>query len=189
MTKVALVLVAVCAPAIAAADPDHEGLYFRIGVGPGFALGTLHSAMPDSTSKGVDISTELAVGMTVRSGLVIGVGTFPMVVPSPSYDGVDAGGQHVSATGPFADYYLHPAHGLHFQGGLLFGAGYIAGSGMRDGKIGLGYGATAGAGYDVAVTDRWTVGGLARVTAYHLYNVADDIRLVSPSLLLTATFH
>jgi len=189
MTKLALVLAIVCGSRVAAADPDHDGLYFRIGVGPGFALGTLHSAMPDSTSKGVDISTELAVGVTIRSGLVLGVGTFPMVVPSPSYDGVDAGGQHVSATGPFVDYYLQPAHGLHFQGGLLFGAGYIAGSGMRDGKIGLGYGATAGAGYDVAVTERWTIGGLARVTAYHLYNVADDIRLVSPSLLVTATFH
>src|ERR1051326_4947668 len=112
MTKLAFALAVALAPATAAAD--HDGLYFRIGVGPGFALGTLHSDMPDSTSKGVDISTELAVGMTIRPGLVLGVGTFPMVVPSPSYDGVDAGGQHVSATGPFADYYLEPAHGLHF---------------------------------------------------------------------------
>src|SRR5215467_7721355 len=106
--KLALFVAAVvCAPAIAAAD--HDGFYVRIGAGPGFALGTLHSGMPDSTSKGVDVSTELAVGMSFPNGLVIGVGTFPMVVPSPSYDGIDAGGQHVSATGPFVDYYT--SHG------------------------------------------------------------------------------
>jgi hypothetical protein len=186
MAKLAFLVAIVLAPGLVHADSK---LYFRVGAGPGFALATLYGAMPDNTSHGIDISTELAVGYSLRPGLVIGAGTFPMIVPSPSYDGVDAGGQHVSATGPFVDYYLDPAHGLHFQGGVLFGAGYIAGSAMREGKFGFGYGATAGAGYDFSVADRWSVGGLARVTAYHLYNVGDDIRLVSPSLLLTATYH
>jgi len=173
----------------AAADP-HDGLYVRIGVGPGYALATLYSSAPDNASHGIDVSTELAVGTTIRRGLVIGVGTFPMVVPSPTYDMVDAGGQHISATGPFASYYLDPARGgFHVQGGILFSAGYVSGSDQRASHIGFGYGATAGAGYDVYIADRWSIGGLARVTAYHLYNVDNDMHLVSPSLLLTATYH
>ena len=47
-----------------------------------------------------------------------------MVVPSPNYDVMDAGGQHVSATGAFVDYYPNPRKGLHVQGGLLFALGY-----------------------------------------------------------------
>lgn len=180
-------LVLLCVVHAAAAEPRrHDGFYFRIGLGPGYAIATLHSTMPDSDSHGIDISTELAVGTTIRPGLVIGGGTFPMVVPSPSYDGVDAGGQHVSATGPFVDYYLDPAKGLHVQGGLLFSAGYLDG---RGGHVGVGYGATLGAGYDMFVADEWSLGALVRVTAYHLYGVDDDMRLASPSLLLTATYH
>ncbi len=83
-----------------------------------------------------------------------------MVAPGPDYDGVDAGGQHVSGTGPFVDYYLDPAGGLHLQAGLLFAAGYLDGSGERPGKVGLGFGGMAGVGYDLFVADEWSLGGL-----------------------------
>jgi hypothetical protein len=39
------------------------------------------------------------------------------------------------------------------------------------------------------VTDEWSLGALARLTAYRLFDVDDEIRLLSPSLLLTATFN
>jgi hypothetical protein len=60
---------------------------------------------------------------------------------------------------------------------------------VRGSKVGFGYGATLGAGHDWFVSPEWSLGALLRVTAYHLYGVDDDVRLVSPSLLLTATFH
>jgi len=46
----------------------------------------------------------------------------------------------------------------------------------------------AGAGYDHHVSAKWSLGGLARVVAYRLYGVEDSIRLMSPSLLVTATY-
>ena len=46
-----------------------------------------------------------------------------LVMPSPTYDGVNAGGQHVSATGPFVDWYPSPTGGWHLRAGLLFAAG------------------------------------------------------------------
>ncbi len=176
-------------PRAAAAEPrHHDGFYLRLGVGPGYALGTLASDAGDGDSTGVNVSTQLAIGWTVRPGLVVGGGTFPMVVPSPSYDGMDAGGQHVSATGAFVDWYPDPRKGLHVQGGLLFALGYLDG-GERDAHVGAGYGGTIGVGYDVFVTDEWSVGAIARATAYRLYGVDDSIRLVSPALLISLVRH
>jgi hypothetical protein len=180
---------ALCAPALADADPrTHDGFYLRLAVGPGYTFGTLFSAGPDSASTGADVSTQLAIGWTPRPGLVVGAGTFPMVTPSPSYDHVDAGGQHVSATGPFVDYYPDPRTGFHVQGGVLLAAGYLDG-GARSGHLGVGYGATAGVGYEWFVGDEWSLGAIARVTAYRLYQVDDSIRLAAPALLFAATWH
>jgi hypothetical protein len=189
MTGMRSILVLLVLTSVAAAEPRrHEGIYARVGVGPGFALATLFSSAPDDASNGADVSSELSLGWAVRPGLILGGGTFPMVVPKPDYDGMDAGGQHVSATGPFVDYYLHPTGGLHAQGAVLFSAGYLDGSSDRDSHIGFGYGAMAGVGYDRYVSSRWSLGALFRVTAYRLYGVDDEIRLVSPSLLFTATY-
>ncbi|MEZ4362774.1 MAG: hypothetical protein R3B48_21465 [Kofleriaceae bacterium] len=171
-----------------AAPRTHDELYLRAGLGGGVALGALASPGGDSDSRGANVATELAVGWTFRPGLVLGVGTFPMVAPGPSYSAVDAGGQHTSATGPFVDYYFDPRGGLHAQGGLLFAAGYLDG-GEREGVVGLGYGAMVGVGYDAFVTDQWSVGGLARVTASRLEGVDDHLSLASPSLLVTVTYH
>lgn len=181
--------VALLSPGAASAEPrHHDGFYFRVGVGPGYALGTLSSAAGDGDSTGANVSTQLAVGWTVRPGLVVGGATFPMVVPAPSYDGMDAGGQHVSATGPFVDYYPSPKRGLHVQGGLLFAVGYLDG-GEREAHVGAGYGGTIGVGYDVFVTGEWSVGAIARATVYGLYGVDDSIRLVSPALLVSLVRH
>jgi hypothetical protein len=183
-----LLLLLAAAARHAAAEPRrHDGFYLRLGAGGGYALGTLSTAS-DSDSQGPNVASELAIGYAIRPGLVVGGGTFPMVVPSPSYDGIDAGGQHVSGTGLFADYYLDPAGGLHLQAALLFAAGYLDG-GQREGKVGVGYGGMLGAGYDLFVSDEWSLGALARLTVYGLFGVDDRIRLVSPSLLFTATFN
>lgn len=180
-------IVAASPGAAASAPRTHDGFYARAGVGAGYAMGAL-DAPADSDSTGVNVATELGIGWTLRPGLVVGLGTFPMVVPAPSYDGIDAGGQHTSATGPFVDYYLDPRRGLHLQGGALVAAGYLDG-GDREGEVGIGYGAMLGAGYDVFVADEWSLGGLLRATAIRLHGVDDTFRLASPSLLVTLTYH
>ena len=81
-----------------------------------------------------------------------------------------------------------PGGGLHFQGGLLVTVGYLDGSDQRDGQVGVGYGAMAGAGFDHYVSANWSLGGSLRVVAYRLYGVDDSIRMVSPSALVTLTY-
>jgi hypothetical protein len=191
-TAIAL-LVTVATVAISApshADPrTHDGIYFRVAVGPGYTLGHLDiAAGGGGNSSGVSVSTQVAIGWTVRPGLVVGAGTFPMVTPSPSYDGVDAGGQHVSATGPFVDYYLDPRGGLHAHAGVLLAAGYLDGGG-RESQIGVGVGATLGVGYDAFVADQWSLGAIARITAYQLFGVEDRARMTAPAVLLTLVYH
>lgn len=188
--RIVLPIVAVLAwSTTAGAEPRrHDGFYARFGIGPGYAIAELNAPGETSASGGVDVSTEIALGWTIRPRLVLGGGTFPMVVPAPSYDGVDAGGQHVSATGPFVTWYANESGGLHLQGGILFAAGYLDG-GTREAHTGFGVGAMIGAGWDRFIADQWSVGGLVRITAYHLYGVDDDIGLLSPALLLTLTCH
>jgi hypothetical protein len=180
------VLLALTAP-VAAEPRTHDGVYLRLGVGPNFASGTLDTAA-DSSTDGFGVATQLAIGWTVRRGLVVGVGTFPMVNPAPSYDGIAAGGQHISATGPFVDYYVDPRKGLHVQAGLLLAVGYLDG-GDREGNVGAGVAGTAGVGYEVFVSDEWSLGGVVRVTAYQLFGVDESIRLFAPAALLTLTRH
>ncbi len=178
-----------CAPVTARSEPrTRDGVQIRLAIGPGYAIGTLDTAAADSESSGVGVATQLAIGWTVRPGLVLGVGTFPGVTLGPDYDGVDAGGQHVSATGPFADCYLSTTGGAHAFAGALFTAGYLDG-GDRDGALGFGWGATAGVGYDRFVADEWSVGALARVTAYSLHGVDDSIGLLVPAVLVSVTRH
>jgi hypothetical protein len=187
-TILALAAVAWLGGAATAAPRTHDGLYLRFAVGPGYTLGALDAPGGESDSSGAAVSTQIAVGWTARPGLVIGAGTFPAVTPGPSYEGGDAGGQHVSATGPFVDYYLSPTRGLHGFAGVLFAAGYLDG-GEREGHVGFGWGATAGIGYDHFISDEWSLGGIARVTLYQLYGVDDAIRLITPAALITLTRH
>jgi hypothetical protein len=200
MRRVSLRRVSVLAPMLpllvvlgraapAAAEPRlHDGFYLRLGGGAGFAASKLFTTV-DSNATGFESATELAAGYAVRPGLIVGGGLYPMIAIKPSYDGVSAGDQHVSGTGPFVDYYLHPSGGVHVQGGLLFAAGYLDGSPAHPARVGFGYGAMAGVGSDLFVSNEWSVGGLLRVTAYRLYGVDDSIRIAAFSLLATATFN
>lgn len=150
MRAAALLALVLATATTAAAEPrTHDGVYLRFGVGAGYPIATFAPAQgAESDASGLGVSTELAAGITVRSRLVIGGGTFPMVSPSPSYDGMDPGGQHVSGTGPFVAYWLDARGGLQLQGGLLFAAGYLDGSDSRESHVGFGYGGMAGVGYD-----------------------------------------
>lgn len=193
---VASTLTSLASPARADGPRQHHGLYLRVGLGPGLALGTAHpDAGPRGAVRGPAVSTELAVGVTVRPGLVVGAGTFPMIAIGPSYDGTDVGSHHVSATGPFVDYYVDPQRGLHVQGGVLLAAGYRGGTDAVGAAFGLGLGASVGVGYDRWVGRRLSVGALARVTHYRLGLSGDDagadgtVALTAPSLLLTLTFN
>lgn len=178
-----MLLGGLAAPAPARAD----GITVRLGVGPGFAAGEHDVGDAGDTGGGVAANTELAIGTRVTPRLIAGVGTFPMVVPAPSYDDRDAGGHHVSATGPFVDFYVRPPRGAHVQAAALVVAGYHEAQDGHDGAVGFGAGAMLGAGYDLRLGARWNVGPLARATYYHWSGGDYTFDLVSTAVLIAFT--
>jgi len=180
-----LALVALSLPSAAHAG----GLTVRLGLGPGYAAGSHDVDGAAASGGGIAVNTELAIGTVLRPGLIVGGGTFPMVVPSPTYADQDAGGHHISATGPFVDYYPRPPHGLHVEGGLLFVAGYHEAQMSHTSAIGIGAGATAGVGYDLRLGARWNLGPLVRATYYHWSGGDYDFDLVTTAALIALTRH
>lgn len=180
---------------------EHDGLYVRAGAGPGYATGGARSSQSDVTASltGVAISTELAVGTTIGRGLVVGGGVYPGIIPSPRFrvgDGPSGpgGGYHVSALGPFVDFYFDPKGETHVQGALLFSAGYIEGTAGGESATGFGLGGMLGVGYEFWVSDKLSVGPLLRATYYRLWASSSDTSKASshnlfvPSLLLAVTY-
>lgn len=180
----------------------HDGFYARLGAGPGYVLGKSEPDQGTGTQDigGFALSTELAFGGTISPGLVIGGGSYSMVVPGPTYSSdagpdVDVGTHHVSGFGPFVDYYVDPRRGLHFQAALLLSGVYIQKKDQQESASGFGFGAMAGAGYELWVGHEWSIGPLLRVTLYNNAIEGSDsggkatLRLFVPSLLFGATYH
>ena len=178
----------VCWVTVASAEPREPGLQFRVGLGTGYATGTF---TPDGSIDvtGVPVSTEISIGTTIGSGLVIGGGTFSMIVPSPSYGGVSSGANHISGTGPFIDYFFDARRRVHLQAALLFTAGYLQGKDGAASTTGFGFGGEVGVGYDIPISDAWSVGPIVRVVYYELFPDSATFDLVVPSALVAFTYH
>lgn len=180
------------------AEPrEHAGLHVRVGVGTGYATGSssLDDVNLSADVSGVPVSTEISIGTTIAPGLVLGGGTFSMILPAPSYGGMTSGANHISGTGPFVDYYVDPRHGLHAQAALLATAGYLQGKDGGESSTGFGIGGELGIGYEWWLSESWSIGPIARVTYYRLYASSSDtstsstLGLVVPSVLVGITYH
>ncbi len=180
----------------------HDGLYLRLGIGPGYAFGKneLDDANVKADVKGFAVSTELAIGGTLAPGLVLGVGSYSMVVPSPTYSSdtgpdVDVGTHHVSGLGPFIDYYFDPHGGAHAELGLLLSAIYIQKKDQQEAASGAGFGAVLGGGYEFWIGEQWSMGPVFRIATYRDKvegsdtNVKSTLSLWAPSVLFGATYH
>ena len=143
------------------------------------------------------------MGGTVIPGLVLGGGSYGAGIFAPTYEddeSLDAGLLTISTLGPFADYYLDPAGGLHVQAAILFATVAQAKGGdelgqVREDSSGSGFGLMLGAGYEIWIGEQWSVGALARVTYVSASLEGEDSELeydfsaFVPALLATFTYH
>jgi hypothetical protein len=186
----------------------HDGFYFRAGLGAAFiADGNVRTpvAGPLVNMGGGAVAVELAFGGTLANGLVLGGGIYGASIPTPSYSAagksVDGGAAVISTVGPFADWYIDPTWGLHFQASIGY-AVISAGEGSdpslkfppKD-QSGGGYSLLAGAGYEWWVGDQLSFGVLARL---HYVNgsvkgsgdsASSDVWVLMPAILATLTYH
>jgi hypothetical protein len=180
----------------------HDGFYLRLGAGFGGVGGssTPDAGGPSTSMKGGTISSEIALGGTVAPGLVFGGGVYSMIVPSPKYtpDGgteVDAGAHHIAGFGPMIDWYFDPTKGGHLQAGLLLATGVVSQKDNTPGAKGFGGALMIGGGYEFWVGEQWSIGPLARITAYRIGMKTDDLDIkytlgmVNLAILFAATYH
>ena len=200
-----LFVLSLSAGAIANGRPEvyiHDGFYARLGAGPGYVFG---ASEPDRSGasasvSGFALSSEFAFGGTLAAGLVLGGGSFSMVVPSPKYAAdagpdLDVGTHHVSGVGPFVDYYFDQRNGAHVQAALLLSGVFVQEKGALESASGFGFGAMLGGGYEAWVSHEWSIGPILRVTVYNDALEGSDsgakatLRMFVPSLLFGATYH
>jgi hypothetical protein len=197
----------------------HDGLYLRFagglgamsdgvdGTGSALSRGSVTGENNFSgTASGFAFATEVAIGFTPVSSLVIGAGVYTVTAPSPESDesGV-AGGYDFALTqmelfALFGDFYVNRESGLHFQaGGGLCAIIMGQGTGKDEGPTthahtAVGPGLMLGGGYEWWIADQWGAGVLGR--ALYGWSSGSDPKGVSWehgtlgwSLLASATFH
>ncbi len=190
------------APAAATARPGvrrHDGFYMRLGVGAAALAGEVGAV----ELGGAGLATEFALGGTVAPGLVVGGGSYPVFVPTTSYEFAtgekqDGDGTTVALIGPFVDYYINPAGGLHVQGSLGLNSSALKAPSELE-QSGVGLGLMLGVGYEWWVGEQWSMGVLGRLTttASHevegkvdgLLTVKNDASFTTFGLLATFTYH
>ncbi len=197
----------------------HGGFYLRLGGGLGYGSDGMESdegRFEDFTTgepiafsgraSGVAPATEIAIGFTPLSGLVIAGGVYTASIVSSSASSVKTAPNkyefNISQLALFAaalDFYVDPNSGFHVQAG--FGVGtFVAGQGSASGgpearaHTAVGPGLMLGVGYEWFVADEWSLGIGGRV----LYawtegrdpaGITWQHRTIAPSFMLTATYH
>jgi hypothetical protein len=201
-----------------AAPHARDGFYLQLatGIGAPQFSSTAHNPYFNPAldyadhRSGPSLNGSLFLGVPLAPGLALGVGGLVAAVWSSAPDRTengqrvtweDGGGPYIqtlAAAGPFVDYYPSARFGWHVQalvGYATLGQGDVNTS--APGGVGL----MAGVGQDWWISERWSVGFLARVlyASTRLSTVPDPDgiggapsehdTLISPSLEVSFTFH
>ncbi len=174
--------------------PVHDaGLHVRFAMGGayasfGVAMDPESDLTPDTSVSGGAVGGMLLLGWTLADGLAVGAGMsgFHVFSPTVTLDDKELDGDFDAVagavTGPYAEWYLDPAGGLHLLGQL--GLATLQDADQQTDDLATGFGVTVGVGYDVYVGDKLSVGGLARL---QYLSVSVDHQLIDAKLESTYT--
>lgn len=178
-----------------AAPRTHDGFYLQLDVGLGYLSSSAEFGPITQTLSGVTVPSALLLGGTVGP-VVIGGGLFSDYAPSPSLSNEGGGSatpddisMYLVGLGVFADYYVDPHGGLHFQpfvgwGGLETTVGGNAGGSDPTGLV-----LAFGGGYDWWVSDEWSIGVMGRIAYAPLKLNDTSYSTIAPAVLATFTMH
>lgn len=196
-----------------------DGLYLRLGAGLGIARDSAEakderfetepgsSGRYDGTAGGLAAVSEVALGYSLKPGIVLGAGIYTATIPSSSAEAAvndlppyDFSLSQLELFAVLVDVYPDPNGGLHVQGALGVSA-FIAGQADTNeperstrAHTAVGWGAMLGVGYEWWVADQWALGVLGRVqygtgSGTDPESVDWDHGVWAPAALITATHH
>lgn len=172
----------------------HDGFYLHLNAGLGYLSTSAEYRGSEASYSGVTIPSAIYLGGTVGP-VAIGGGIFADYAFSPSEEinGTSTERDDVSLTllgiGMFADYYVDPHGGLHFQPFVGWGGLEATVDGNSGGSDPTGLVLALGAGYDWWVADEWSIGVMGRI-AYAPLSMDDvSYTTIAPALLATFTYH
>ena len=178
-----------------AAPLTHDGFYLQLNAGLGYITAGAESNGYKEKLYGATLPSSLLLGGTVGP-VVIGGGFFADHAFSPGYS---VNGQSAPAStsltmtlfaiGAFADIYPDVHKGLHFQPFVGWGGLERSVNGNSGGNDPTGLVLAIGGGYDVFVSDNWSIGGMARIAYAPLSYNDISVGVFAPSLLATFTYH
>lgn len=195
------------------ASDSIESDTLAFGVAPFVVTGKV-----EGTATGFAGASELAAGWSISDGFVLGGGLYSAWIFSPKANDatVTAGGVQVTGDvdfdassfhvfGPFVDYYFDPLAGLHFQGGLGYGWLSAGDAHYRASAFGVstdtsvpstgggGFGLMVGFGDEWWISDGFSIGVLARLTAGFMSGERNGVNwshnAFAPAVLFTATMN
>lgn len=173
----------------------HDGFHFQLSGGLGYYSASADMGGLSQSFSGVTLPSSLLLGGTIGN-LVIGGGIVLDYAPSPGIkqNGMEVQGldvsQYIVGLGMYADYYLDPTKGgLHFQGFVGWGGLETSTSGNVGGSDPTGLVTYLGAGYDVWLSDEWSVGVLGRLLYAPLSLNSVSFTTVEPAVVATITWH
>lgn len=180
----------------AAAEPrQHDGFYLQLTTGIGYYSLSTSGPAGDESLSGMSIPISLMMGGSVMKGLAVGGGFFIDRVGSVTY--TDANGmeqpigdvtQYVIGLGGFADYYIKPDGGLHFQGFVGWGGVETSNGGNVSGSDPTGLVLSAGVGYDWFLSEELSAGVMGRLT-YGMFDFNGvDMPTFAPAIVGTLSW-
>lgn len=210
----------VTTPETAPGVHTHDGFYLRIGSGFGvydeFAKSETdedYGGRVSVRARGFAVASEVALGGTPYPGLVIGGGIYEVGVVTSSVttnrdddeefevaDDLEIESRDLTMFAVFVDRYFVPTLGLHVQAalGVAQQIGVSIDGGPRRAEKAYdpwGTGLMLGLGYEMWLTEQWSIGVLARVAATVLFGKdTNQVQWVHyawswPSFLMTVTYH
>lgn len=173
-----------------------DGFFMQLNAGLGYYKSSTELLGTEATYSGTTIATSLLLGGALMDNLAIGGGIVLDRAGSPNQEvngeKVESAvsiTQYVFALTGFVDYYLPMIEGLHVQALVGWGGLETAVEGNAGGSdpVGLLYG--IGCGYEIGLSESWSVGVLARL-AYGSFKMVDGPKFGTwaPALAASLTY-
>jgi hypothetical protein len=168
-------------------------------------IGGTEFSTGDSRISGGAVHTELTLGGSPTSGLVIGGTVLSYVMGQATIEGESGATRdldsplRVVALGPSIDWYPSPTGGFHFGGMVGVGAAWarLPEEDVYDGIGGGGGALGLQVGYDWWVAHEWSLGGLLRLTGVQVRGEDTEVGVTAKersgvgalSIAFTALYH